>query len=154
MARRFTFNRKLKEEKEYWVDRLSSVRGLAHLKPDQSAPAADRDKFTFTFSPDLLPKLVKLTGDSQLLLYAAMLGALKVCLYTYTENKQIVVGSPPRLKDSDAPPVPNALAIIDQVDSSMSFRQLLLQVRETLLAAYAHQTFPFEQLISSIEIEH
>ncbi|HEX8559175.1 MAG TPA: amino acid adenylation domain-containing protein, partial [Pyrinomonadaceae bacterium] len=151
-SNRLTLNRKLKEERDYWAERLSSAPASLHLRPDYPMrpddDAAGRESFRFTFPPSLAQELAKVTGDSPLLLYATLLTALKICLQRYTDNPRVVVGSPPRRKDGEPPPQPNALAIVDQFESSHTFRQLLLQVRETLLAAYARQTYPYEQIVS------
>src|SRR5689334_18018901 len=116
------FNRKAKDERDYWAERLSSVRGFLHLRPDRSARSDDSEtqRIEFTFPSDLLVSLAGVTHNSQLLLYATLLAALKVCLYRYTGKHDIVVGSPPRRVKENSPLPANALAIIDQIDGSNS----------------------------------
>ena len=150
-----TFDRKLKEEKEYWLSKLSGKVEPANLRLDFERPItfqARTDTVKVLLPGGLQAKLIKLTADSPLLLYAALLAALKICLHKYTGNSSIIVGSPALSKgDSDRPA--NALALLDEIEGSLSFRSLLINVRETLLQAYARQGYGYDHLIKDLEIE-
>jgi amino acid adenylation domain-containing protein/FkbM family methyltransferase len=75
------------------------------------------------------------------------MAALKICLHKYTGSTSIVVGSPVRKQSDDSSQTTNVLTIVDDVDDQLSFRQLLLNVRQTLLDAYARQRYPFDRLV-------
>ncbi|HYP38793.1 MAG TPA: amino acid adenylation domain-containing protein, partial [Chloroflexia bacterium] len=74
----------------------------------------------------------------------------KITLYKYTNNPAIIVGSPSRRDDSIAPQLANAVTLVDLIDGQLSFRRLLVNIRETLLEAYARQSYPFERLVSDL----
>src|SRR5690606_38748433 len=44
----------------------------------------------------------------------------------------------------------NTLALRAQLDESLTWRELLTQVRQTLVAAQEHQAFPFENLVQAL----
>jgi amino acid adenylation domain-containing protein len=101
---------------------------------------------------ELLQKLNKLTADKPFLLLAVLMTALKICLYKYTGNEQVVVGTPARRRENDSPGETNALAILDSVRGRLSFKQLLLNVRQTLLEAYGKQRYPFNLLVTDLAL--
>jgi amino acid adenylation domain-containing protein len=148
-----TFDRELKEGRDYWLERLGRGFEPSGLRPDFDRPAVfspEQDALEVNFPQALYGKLKKLTNDSPFLTYTTLLAALKVCLHKYTGGKTISVGCPPRLRDGAEPPPPNALCILDEIDPRQSFRQLLLNVRETLIAAAARQSYPFERLVKDL----
>jgi non-ribosomal peptide synthetase component F len=108
----------------------------------------------FEIDGDLYRRLTLLTNGSPFLLYATLMSVLKICLHKYTGSGTIVVGSPAMLDPKQATTKANAVAIVDAVDEQQSFRQLLLQVRNNLLEAYARQSYPFEILIEDLGWGH
>ncbi|HZG53964.1 MAG TPA: amino acid adenylation domain-containing protein, partial [Pyrinomonadaceae bacterium] len=151
-----TFDRGTKEERDYWVGRLSGLTETAGLRPDFKRPnvySGERARLTVEASGELLRKMSKVTSGSPFLTYAAVAAAVNVCLRRYTRLGQITIGSPARLKEGEATPPVNALPIVNEVDGSTPFKQLLLQVRESLIEAYARQGLPFERVVKSAGIE-
>jgi hypothetical protein len=146
------FDTKLKEERDFWISRLSSVKARAGLLPDFKRPTHDsgaRAVIEISIGGELFRELDALTGGSPFLLYAALMAAMKVCLFKHSGHDVITVGSP-ALKELGRA---NALAVSDSVDGEMSFQQLLLQVRESLLETYARQKYPFSRLIRDLNLE-
>ncbi|HEX8185029.1 MAG TPA: amino acid adenylation domain-containing protein, partial [Blastocatellia bacterium] len=78
-----------------------------------------------------------------------LVAALKVCLLKYTSNDLVAVGSPALIDLGH----PNALVIASEMKAGMSFRDLLLAVRESLLAAYRRQRYPFGRLVRDLGLE-
>ena len=139
----------MSEERDYWLGKLSQRPSISSL-PARRLSAAGADlrsgSVEIVFAGELHQKIEKLTAGKPFLLYAALMATLKVCIYKYTGNNRIVVGSPARRNDSNSAEA-NALAIIDEVGGRLTFKQLLLNVRQTLLDAYARQHYPFSRLL-------
>ena len=108
----------------------------------------------FEINGDLYLRLARLTNGSPFLLYATLMSVLKICLHKYTGSGTIVVGSPAMFDPKQATIEANAVAIVDAVDEQQSFRELLLQVRNNLLEAYARQSYPFEILVEDLALGH
>lgn len=156
-AELLVLNEKLIEERGYWLDRLESMPESATL-PLTNPHATDQlanewSETTFKISDSTYDRLANLTAQGPFLLYTTLLAALKICLYKYTGITRIAVGSPIR-KGEGRSSTDNALVIIDQLNATMTFRQLLMAIRTTLLEAYAHQQYPFERLIRDLGYEH
>jgi amino acid adenylation domain-containing protein len=147
-----TFDKKLMEEREYWLNKLAGQVEPANLRLDFERPStyqAQTGIVTILFSDELQAKLARLTGNSPLLVYTTLMTALKICLNKYTDYSSIVVGSPALLKEDSNQPK-NALVLLDEIESSSSFRDLLTSIRETLMQAYARQSYSYTQLITDL----
>ena len=149
------FDQGLLDERDYWVKRLSRELGVSNLPPDFQRPktfSGNRESVEFEITGAVYKKLSDLTGDGDFLLYTSLVAALKICLYKYTGNSTVVVGSPVR-KRPNAPSEPgNALAMVSEVRGDLSFRQLLVEVRKTLVDAYARSKFPFDRLVKALNL--
>src|SRR5205085_6994959 len=150
------FDTNLKAERDYWLDKLSAMQERSGLvldfeRPDELSGA--HGQIEIEIAPDLYTRILKLTKQAPFLLYVVLLSALKICLYKYTGNELIVVGSPAQKKTQDPHPAPNVLPIVDQLEPYLSFQQLLLRIRETLLEAYKRQRYPFNHLIKELGLE-
>jgi amino acid adenylation domain-containing protein len=149
------FDKKLKEEREYWLGKLSAELPPSGLQPDYTRPAdsvSETADLELRFPPELSRKLLKLTGNSSFLLYTSLLATFNVCLSKYVGQPTVVVGSPALKDDAKAARVNNALAIVCEADGQSSFKQLLVRTRETLLEAYARQRYPFQRLIKDLRL--
>jgi amino acid adenylation domain-containing protein/non-ribosomal peptide synthase protein (TIGR01720 family) len=148
------FDAALIEERDYWIRKLSPARAYASLGAARPAPNAGGDAgragaAEIVFPQDVREALERLTGGSPFLNYAALMTALKVCLFKYSGAAVVAVGSP-ALKEHGRP---NALAITTGLDERATFRELLLGVRETLLEAYERQSYPFARLVRDLKLD-
>ena len=87
-----------------------------------------------------------------------LLAAFKTLLYRYTSQEDIVVGSPiggrNRVETEDLIGFfINTLALRTTLAGNPTFRELLQQVRQTAIDAYAHQDLPFEKLVAELDPE-
>ncbi|MGB7925167.1 MAG: amino acid adenylation domain-containing protein, partial [Pyrinomonadaceae bacterium] len=151
------FDRKLLEEKDYWVKRLARDIEESNLRLDHPRPENYQDEFDQVeahVTGEVYQKLNQMTGAGPFLVYTTLMTALKVCLRKYTGSSAIVVGSPALRESADARSQNNVLAIIDDLDDRLSFRQLLLNIRQSLLDAYARQHYPFERVVKDLGLEN
>ena len=81
-----------------------------------------------------------------------LLAGLQAFLFRYTQQQVIVVGTPVANRNQKELEgligfFVNTLVMCADVSDGMTFRELLRQVREVALDAYAHQDLPFEKLV-------
>jgi surfactin family lipopeptide synthetase A len=144
------YDRETEDERNYWLAKLAGVRSNSNLIPDYERPRTyvhNPDSLEVVLPDDVFRKLIELTKDSSFLVYVALLTALNIYLHRYTGETTIIIGSPPRQRTGDGPMQPNALAIVSEVEPQGPVKALLMQVRESLLAAYARQNYPYERLL-------
>jgi amino acid adenylation domain-containing protein len=144
------------DQREYWLKKLSIEREHSGLIVDYKRAGGNvpqTESVEVALPVDLVHELDRVAANSPFLVYTVLLTALKICLHKYSGTNTIIVGSPARKKLGGLFQRPNALAIADEVTDDMSFRQLLSNVRETLLEAYAKQSYPYARLLQDLNIE-
>ena len=87
-----------------------------------------------------------------------LLAAFGVLLHRYTDQEDIVVGSP--VANRNRAEIEkligffvNSLVMRIDVSGSPSFRELLTRVREVALGVYQNQDLPFEKLVEELQPE-
>ena len=100
-----------------------------------SMRAEETASLTVEMPGDLAERLHAVTKGELLLQYAAVLAAVHVCLYRYTGVSRNVIGCPAMLTGNGASD--GVVSIDVAVDGQLIFRQLLLDVRQAILDAYA-----------------
>jgi amino acid adenylation domain-containing protein len=103
-------------------------------------------------SGELYSKLSALTKDELFLQYAAMMAALSVCLYRYSRSSSIAIGCPTLISEDDTSKQDNVVLVVLDVNDQMTFRHLLLNVRQTLLEASNRQSYSLASLVQRDEV--
>ncbi len=146
------FNSQLLQERDYWRDKLSGITAASSLPADYEQAQDHFQKKSVVqlqLPQSLIQDLEELTSSSPFLIYTTFLAAVKICLHKYSEGETIIVGSPALKELGKA----NSLAIVTEIDTGMTFRQLLVNLRETLLEAYENQSYPFDYLMRDLGVE-
>jgi amino acid adenylation domain-containing protein len=155
ITKRLIFDSQLKAERDYWMEAVSRVVTPTGLRTDFERPASDsgRRESVPVHTPDeVAAGLSRITKDSPLLVYTALLAALNICLAQYANADTVVVGSPARLVEGAERQTPNALSIVTRLDGRESFKKLILRLRETLIEAYARQSYHVEYLLRDLDL--
>src|SRR6185312_10740640 len=119
--------------------------------------------FRGTIQSRVLPRglgesLTQLGARHGATLFMVTLAAFKALLYRYTQQEDVVVGSPiaGRNRVETEPLIGffvNTLLLRTDVSGNPGFEELLRRVRETTLNAYAHEELPFEKLVEDLHPE-
>ena len=151
----------LQKQLAYWTEKLADVPNLLELPTDYLRPAIQSfrgSRVGFRLPLELSAQLKALSEENSATLYMTMLAAFFTLLYRYTNQEDIVVGSP--IANRNRQEIEglvgffvNALVLRANLSSSVTFKELLQQVKETTLDAYDHQDLPFERLVDSLNIE-
>jgi len=91
-------------------------------------------------------------------LFMTLLTVFSTLLYRYSGQRDILVGTPIANRNRAETEsligfFVNTLIFRTRFPEKMTFRELLGQVRETALEAYAHQDLPFEKLVEELQPE-
>jgi amino acid adenylation domain-containing protein len=150
----------LQEQLAYWRKQLEGVPAL-DLPADHARLAAGSEAgatLGWTLSQDLSTQLQQLSQREGATLFMTLLAAFQVLLSRYSGQKDIAVGSPiagRRLTETEdlIGFFVNTLVLRTDLDGNPNFRELLRNVQETTLNAYAHQDVPFEKLVEELRPE-
>src|SRR6266542_3780104 len=153
-SRLLALDRELLLERDYWLERCSGEFSFVSLDPDRNVPADPSPvaaSLVIKFSREIRERLSQLTDNSPFLLYSTLTAALNAVFFLTTGQSKIAIHSPAR-KQVDGPAgSPNLLLIINDLNKDLSFRELLLSVRETLLQSYRRQRYPFDRLMRDLK---
>ncbi|WP_020479985.1 non-ribosomal peptide synthetase [Mastigocladopsis repens] len=151
----------LASQMEYWKQQLSGSLPVLELPTDRPRPAIQTfagKKQSFQLSPTLSEALKTLSQREGVTLFMTLLAAFNTLLYRYTQQEDILVGSP--IANRNRSEIEgligffvNTLVLRTNLEGNPSFRELLKRVREVTLGAYAHQDLPFEQLVEELHPE-
>ena len=145
----------------YWKRQLEGAPGVLDLPTDRPRPAVQshrggRQSIALSRHPS--EKLKGLSRKVGVTLYMTLLAGFQTLLYRYTGQDNIVVGSP--IANRTRTEIEgligffvNTLVLRSNFANSPTFKELLAQVRETALGAYAHQDLPFEKLVEELQPE-
>ncbi|MCP4414818.1 MAG: amino acid adenylation domain-containing protein, partial [Gammaproteobacteria bacterium] len=150
----------LEEQLDYWREQLAELTTL-ELPTDRPRPAEQTysgAEETLTLSGELIRGLEALSQAEGATLFMTLLATFKVLLHRYSGQDDIVVGSP--IANRHYSEIENligffvnTLVMRTDVSGNPDFRELLRQVRNNALEAYAHQDTPFEKLVEALQPE-
>ncbi|MEG0969252.1 MAG: condensation domain-containing protein, partial [Pseudomonas sp.] len=106
----------------------------------------------------LASELLRQAQGYQVTPFMLLLAAFNVLLHRYARQEDLCVGVPVanRLRGECEGLIGlfvNTQVMRTRVDKAQPFSTLVLQVRDTVLAAQAHQDLPFEQLVEALQPE-
>ncbi|TCP54571.1 amino acid adenylation domain-containing protein [Tumebacillus sp. BK434] len=145
----------------YWKRQLGDAHEPLALPTDRPRPAVQTyngARTSFTLSKPLSDALQQVSAREGTTLYMTLLAAFQTLLARYSGQSDILVGSPiagRSLRETEEliGVFVNTLVLRGRVEDGMSFRDLLAQVRQTSIDAFAHQDLPFEKLVAELQPE-
>jgi aspartate racemase len=159
--RKFLEDQVLETHFAYWKEKLGGSLPVLELPTDRPRPAIQTTRGArhyISFPKSLAEALKALSQREEATLFMTLLAAFQTLLYRYTEQDDILVGSPVAGRNwAEVEPLIgcflNTVVFRTDLSGNPSFRELLRQVRQVATEAYAHQEFPFEQLVEKLHPE-
>jgi hypothetical protein len=159
--RRWLDGQVLETQLDYWKGQLRGKLPMLELPLDRPRPrvqtywSADQTLF---LPNSLFGPLKALAKDAGATVFMAVLAVFFGLLHRFTGQDDIIVGSPIAGRrwtetESVIGYFVNMLALRVKFSAQMSFAELLQQVREVVLGAYAHQDLPFGKLVAALQPE-
>ena len=145
----------------YWTAQLAGAPSILQLPTDYPRPKDQTFNGTldgFVFDDDLSAELIALCRQHKITLFMLLLACYYTLLYRYTGQQDLVVGAPvanrgrPELEPIIGMFV-NTLILRVKLQDGQTFADLLKEVQAMSLAAFEHQTLPFEKLIDELNVE-
>ena len=151
----------LSHQLAYWEKKLEN---LPQLKLPTDRPRTPQTTFTGSFlrhglSFDLIEKLKTLSRQENVTLFVTLATAIKVLLYRYSAQSDIVLGTV--ISQRERPELEgiignflNALVLRSDLSGNPSFCELLKRVRNVCLSAYSHQDVPFQKVVKALHPDY
>jgi amino acid adenylation domain-containing protein len=145
----------------YWLHQLSGELPILDIPSDHVRPGVKTHygkSYRRSFPTSILGRLRQLCLNENSTLFMGLLAGLKVLFYKYTSQEDIILGTPiagrdhHQLEDQIGLYL-NTLALRTRFSGMNSFYELLQKERQVLLDAYAHQIYPFDQIVKKLRLE-
>ncbi|BAU65709.1 amino acid adenylation domain protein [Stanieria sp. NIES-3757] len=146
---------------DYWKQKLKDAPPLLQLPTDRPRPPVQTyqgKSQSWELPASLTQQLKNLAKQENVTLFMLLLAAFKTLLYRYTGQEDLLVGSPianrnhEKLQDLIGFFV-NTVVLRSNLAGNPSFLDLLSQIRQIALEAYAHQDLPFDKLVEVLQPE-
>jgi amino acid adenylation domain-containing protein len=145
----------------YWRRQLADMPAALELPADRLRPAVQTyrgARHSFTLPLSLAAALKTLSRREGVTLFMTLLAAFQTLLHRYTEQDDLVVGSPIAGRNWQETEgligfFVNTLVLRTNLSGNPTFRELLGRVRKVTLEAYGHQDLPFEKLVEELQPE-
>ncbi|MCU0287252.1 MAG: amino acid adenylation domain-containing protein, partial [Acidobacteria bacterium] len=143
-------------ERDYWLNQLSGE-WLKSTFPadvgDTGSAGKSTGRIDITWSGQLFANLVRLSNGYDTVLHMILVAGVTALLHKYCGNKDIIIGSPIYKQETNAEFINTVLALRNEVHDGMTFKELLVQVKNTITAADKHQNYPIEIILHNLEMD-
>jgi amino acid adenylation domain-containing protein/non-ribosomal peptide synthase protein (TIGR01720 family)/FkbM family methyltransferase len=142
----------------YWSQQLAGELAPLNLPTDRPRPPAQTYRGasqSFDLNSELTRKLKELGRRQGATLYMTLLAAFQTLLYRYTGQTDISVGSPSSNRSRTefngvVGYFVNSIVLRSDLSGQLTFEAFLENVRQTVLAAFTHQEYPFSLLVERL----
>ena len=151
----------LQSQLGYWKKQLSGNLAALQLPTDRPRPSVQTyrgDRCPRMFSLDLHAKLLNLSQRLGSTLFMTLLAAFETLLYRYSNQEDILISFTNAGRNQVETEkligfFSGTLLLRTNFSKNPTFRELMAQVKEEALEAYAHQDLPFEKLVEELRPE-
>ncbi|MCX6582228.1 MAG: amino acid adenylation domain-containing protein [Candidatus Aminicenantes bacterium] len=138
------------KEKNYWLNKFSGEIVKSSLHYDQ--PGKDEHDFSretgeFTIPQELASKLSHFSNRSDNNLFVFLAAAVTILLHRYTGNDDIIAGCPILKQETEGNFLNTMMALRNRLNPGMTFKDLLLQVKQTFNEANDNSNYPLQRLL-------
>lgn len=144
-----------KEQLQYWQTQLKGLNPLPlpFDRPRSNAKRTEAGHEPFTLDRNLVLAMKSLARAQGATLYMVLLSAFQLLLMRHCGVSDVAVGTPVagrshRAQEHMVGYFVNVLVLRSDLSGTPSFVQLLARVKKNVLDGLAHQTEPFERLVS------
>jgi amino acid adenylation domain-containing protein len=146
---------------QYWQKELSGELPVLNLNTDHPRPNVQTYEGateSIRLENKTVNRLRELARDNLVSIHSLLLAAYAALLYRHTNQDEVLVGCPTsgrndRRFQSLVGYFVNPLPIRIRLSGTMTFRQLVAEVRETVQRAFAHQDYPFPRIVNDVSSE-
>lgn len=141
-----------KESEKYWLEKLSGELTEVKLPADFSRTKSYEESiYKIEFERELSEKIFSISKGNDLASFILLLAAFKVVIFKYIDQNDIIFGSP--IQYASIQKYNKYIAFRDFVHNGTTFKNLLMNVKETVVEGTKNEFFPFKNLFEVLEIK-
>jgi len=144
------------KEREYWFEKLSGDLVKSTFPIDHRSPGKKRkiEAVPLQFSVEVVEKLLWMSNESDSRLLMLLTAGLAALIQTYTDNNDIIVGTPIYKQAVEGKFLNTILPLRNRVERNMNFKELLYQVKQTIDQAVKNQNYPLKSLLYELNLPY
>lgn len=145
-------------DKIYWVNQLTGELPETNIITDYLRPELYQGKnkaIAFNLSDNLSQAIIRVARGSYFSIFLLLLSVFNILLHKYTGNQDAIVGIPsyqPIARNNQV--VDRVLPLRLSINNEISFKEFLIQVKETVISACTHQNYSLDDLLDFLQIPH
>jgi len=142
-------------QKIYWLNQLSKELPETSLVADYVRPKSYTGKnksISFQLPKILSANISKTTNNSYLSIYLILLSTLSTLVSKYTKNTDVIIGSPIYKLVEFNEDTNKLVPLRIDVNPELTFKDFLLQVKDTTITAYSQQNYPIDELFQLLNL--
>ena len=152
---------KFRESEKFWISNFNDDLPVLHMPTTFQRPVTqsfEGNSFHFEIDKKLKNKITELSKDLAITPYMFLLASYYVLLYKYTNQEDIIVGTPitgrnlPELSNIVGMFV-NSIPLRANLKSSLSFKTFLNNVKKMCLNSFDHQDYPLDFLVNKLNLQ-
>jgi len=153
-------NGKLKESENYWLKKFAGEIPVLDMPIKSERPAIQsyEGKKIYDYIDEKMKREIeKKAEELKVTPYMILLSAYYILLSKYTSGEDIIIGT--SIVGRDKKEIHNligmfvnTLAIREKIDSNITIKEFILQLKENLLESYKYQTYPFDELVNKLKL--
>ena len=140
------------KERDFWQQQLAGelVKSSFPYDYKNRIDLAAAQDMRLCIPQDLSARLMQLSKGSDVKLHMILTAILVLLLNKYTGHHDIIIGAPIYKQEADIDFINMVLSLRTQIQGNTTFKELLLQIRETLVQATENQNYPIEILLEQL----
>nr|WP_277344895.1 non-ribosomal peptide synthetase [Paenibacillus thiaminolyticus] len=151
---------RMRKQEAYWLEVFGGDNPVLDLPADYARPLVRSfrgNTFHFVIDQQRSEKVRQLALQTGTTLYMVLLAVYTTLLSKYSGQEDIIVGTPIAGRThADLEPLVgmfvNTLAIRNAPSGEKTFQEYVQEVKENTLSAYENQDYPFEELVSKLDV--
>ncbi|TRX31189.1 amino acid adenylation domain-containing protein [Flavobacterium sp. ZT3R18] len=151
----------LEKAKTFWLNTFSGEIPVLELPSNKARPklkSYNGAGIEYTFSKTTTSQLNTYAQQNGVSLFMVLMAGINGLLSRYTNTRDIILGTPIAGRahsdlENQVGLYLNTLAIRTAFEQEVTFEDLLAVQKETLLNAYSHQEYPFDNLVEELGIK-
>lgn len=152
---------KLKEHRDYWTNQFSGKLPILDFPKSNPRPRVktyNGNRLSTTINSTVSNRLKELVKEEGATLYMGLMACVYSFLNRYTGQDDIIIGSPvagrnQKNLENQIGFYVNTLALRLGFEEENSLREIVQNVKKVCSTAYEYQVYPFDSLVSELEIE-
>ena len=143
---------KFENAKEYWLDKLSGELAEAKIHADfPRGGSYSSGKYEREFPSSIRQQLGRLSNGNPMSLVVIFLAALKIMISLVIDGDDTMVATP--VLNNSGQDFNRFVLLRDRLSPRMSFKDVLMAVKETVVGASGNQFYPVDKLVEYLALD-